>query len=554
MDKKYIKLFIKDLLEYKKYHLISGICIVLNTIFTIVLPVVLMKIIDVGIELNNFEKLVQYSLIYLGIIIFQVFVKVGDDYIYAILSQKIALKLKRKLFESHYKKNLEKDNTEALTIIQNDIGVVEQIGTKFMFSILMDFLVAISMFVLLASIEFELLIIILIFQILILVSQKLFNKKINSIAVNFRESMAKNLSVVNEFVLNIKEFKRMKAYKYFLQKYNPKEELLRKNTVNLQLQMSLNGMIIYFLGGVITVTVLFIGGYKVIYEGISLGVIITFNIYCQKLIVPFTRLSQYSGEYTKAIISLKKIYDYIISGEEERSLEIADESQNETINDVQLENLSCKYDDKFIFENLNINFEKNKINTITGSNGVGKTTILKYLYGEGNSVNGDVKLGEKIINNLNDMSSMVGQDSMLFNDTIYKNLILDNDNLKLEQVLDVVKAVGMEEDINKLTDHLNTYIGEGGVQLSGGQKQKLLLARSILKNTKILILDEITSFMDEESELRVLNLLGNLKSEKIIVMVAHKKRMIEGSDKVIKLERNDENEVNVTYKYNLVSS
>lgn len=551
MKNKYTKLFFKELIKYKKYHLSGFFLMILNTILALLLPSIIMKIIDKAIVYKDGKLLIKLVIVYLIIVSLQGIVKIVDDYIYTILGQKISLSFKRRIMESIYinvkQTNYNSDTGEILTLIQDDSEVVEQIGTRFLFSIVMDITVAAAMFLYLAWIQFDLLLITIIFQVLILICQVRFNRQINSLSDKLRGNYSSNISLIQEYVVNIKEIIRIKAFEYFNKRYSKIEEVLRKNNINIQLVISFNSAILSTLGAIITIVVLGIGGYKVITGVISVGTLLAFNIYCQKLISPFTRLSQYSSQYSKALISLKRIYDFLDNTHiSNNSREINEEDLINT--NITFENVKFSYKNKVILDGLSIEFEKNKINTIVGKNGVGKSTILRLILGELDGYSGTIKFNnieQRKLNkdNLRALISIVSQDVILFNDTIYNNITLLNEEITREKVTQVLRKVGLFDEVMNMENGIDTNIGENGSKLSGGQKQKISIARAIINKKPIIIFDEATSLMDNKSEQKFVKLIRELSKDKTIIMIAHRRETVEISDKIIYLEEGIAQEV-----------
>lgn len=551
MKNKYTKLFFKELIKYKKYHLSGFFLMILNTILALLLPSIIMQIIDKAIVYKDGKLLIKLVITYLIIVSLQGIVKIVDDYIYTILGQKISLSFKRRIMESIYinvkQTNYNSDTGEILTLIQDDSEVIEQIGTRFLFSIVMDITVAAAMFLYLAWIQFDLLLITIVFQVLILICQIRFNRQINSLSDKLRGNYSSNISLIQEYVVNIKEIIRIKAFEYFNKRYSKIEEVLRKNNINIQLVISFNSAILSTLGAIITIVVLGIGGYKVITGVISVGTLLAFNIYCQKLISPFTRLSQYSSQYSKALISLKRIYDFL--GNTHISNDSREINEDDLINtNITFENVRFSYKNKVILDGLSIEFEKNKINTIVGKNGVGKSTILRLILGELDGYSGTIKFNnieQRKLNkdNLRALISIVSQDVILFNDTIYNNITLLNEEITREKVTQALRKVGLLDEVMNMENGIDTNIGENGSKLSGGQKQKISIARAIINKKPIIIFDEATSLMDNKSEEKFVKLIRELSKDKTIIMIAHRRETVEISDKIIYLEKGIAQEV-----------
>lgn len=214
------------------------------------------------------------------------------------------------------------------------------------------------------------------------------------------------------------------------------------------------------------------------------------------------------------------------------------------IRKIQLENLYFKYPNskKFLFKNFSVSFQQNKITTITGRSGVGKTTLVNIINGLIIPQKINFKINDKKIKNMNyyklisDKFSYNDQRPNLFNISIKKNVTLNFDTEKYDKNLYIesLKNASLNE-LNK-SYRIDKNVGSGGLKLSGGQIQRLLIARALYHKKEVLIFDEPTNFLDEKNKLNVIKSIKNIKKDKIIIILSHDKKILNISDKVIYLD------------------
>ena len=206
--------------------------------------------------------------------------------------------------------------------------------------------------------------------------------------------------------------------------------------------------------------------------------------------------------------------------------------------DIEFRNVSFKYDTANILENLSFRLEENKTYALVGSSGGGKSTIAKLISGFYNINEGEILIGgknistysrEALMNNI----SFVFQNSKLFKTTIFENVKIGNENASYEEVMNALKLARCGDILDKFETRENTVIGSKGVHLSGGEIQRIAIARAILKDAKIIILDEASAASDPENEHEIQLAFSNLMNNKTVIMIAHRLSSIRNVDEIL---------------------
>ena len=209
--------------------------------------------------------------------------------------------------------------------------------------------------------------------------------------------------------------------------------------------------------------------------------------------------------------------------------------------DIEFENVSFSYGDNKVLEDLSFSLKEKRIYALVGHSGSGKSTIAKLLSGFYKVDKGAIKIGghkleeytkEAVIRSI----SFVFQDSKLFKKSIYDNVALADEKAGREEVLKALSLAGCDEIIAKFKDGENTIIGSKGVYLSGGEKQRIAIARAILKNSPIVIMDEASAAIDADNEYELQKAFKNLMKDKTVIMIAHRMTSIRNVDEIIVLE------------------
>ncbi len=210
--------------------------------------------------------------------------------------------------------------------------------------------------------------------------------------------------------------------------------------------------------------------------------------------------------------------------------------------EIQFKNISFGYHRQHIFKNLSLHIPKNKKVALVGHSGSGKSTIIKLLYRLYNLEEGQILIDKTDIKNVKQESlrselSIVPQDCILFDDTIYNNIKFSKPNATRKEVMQAIKFAQLDKVIANFPYEENTIVGERGVKLSGGEKQRVSIARAILADKKILVLDEATSSLDSKTEYEIQKDLQNLMKNRTSLIIAHRLSTIMSADIIVVLDK-----------------
>lgn len=279
-------------------------------------------------------------------------------------------------------------------------------------------------------------------------------------------------------------------------------------------------------------------GYQVINENLSIGTMVAFVGYIDRLYNPLRRLVNSSTTLTQSVASMDRMFEFI-----DEQYDIVDSPNAkdalEIKGAVQFNNVSFAYEeDEYILHDINLDVEQGKSVAFVGMSGGGKSTIISliprfYDVSSGEILIDGVNVKDYQTKNLRDQIGIVLQDTVLFSDTIRNNILLGKPGATDEDVVAAAKAANAHDFIMKLPNGYDTKVGERGMKLSGGQKQRVSIARVFLKNPPILIFDEATSALDLESEHYIQETLEKLAKKRTTFIVAHRLSTITHVDEIV---------------------
>ena len=354
-----------------------------------------------------------------------------------------------------------------------------------------------------------------------------------------QENLGDILSLTEETLFGLKIIKSFNAQSFINNKYQKKSNSLYNLMLGINRRIYLASPISEFLGVLATSGVLLYGGNLVLNQFIQPDVFIGYLILFSQLISPFKSISKAVYDSSQGIAALERIEKITLQDE----LIINSPAAPQPISfkkEISFNKVSFKYNQEQVLEDITFKIKKGETVAIVGHSGAGKSTIADLLIRFYDVVDGSINIDNINIKkiNLNQLRTLMGvvtQDSILFNDTVVNNIAFGVE-IENSKVLESSKMANADEFIQNLDEKYETFIGDAGNKLSGGEKQRLSIARAIYKNPEILILDEATSSLDTKSEKAVQEALNRLMKNRTSLVIAHRLSTIQNADKIIVLD------------------
>lgn len=364
-------------------------------------------------------------------------------------------------------------------------------------------------------------------------------KTLEKLSIRLKSTKDKISDVLNEYLIGMKVlksynqtgegFSRLKNAYMELMKQSMKAESIGGSLLGLALTFVRLGLpLMCFVGAY-----LLLGGKTGLVEYLSLIIIGT------KIISPLLIWVRHMAVLRNHVVSANRI-DNIM-----RESELSGNEEIKEITDIVFDNVSFSYlkeSEEPVLNNISFTIPSGKLTAIVGASGSGKSTILRLIARFWDIDSGSISIGNNELSSINPETwlkniSMVLQEVYLFNQSIRDNILFGRHDATEEEMIEAAQKASCHDFIMQLPDGYDTIVGEGGSTLSGGEKQRISIARAILKNAPILLLDEPTSSLDAKNEDLVQNAISNLVKDKTVVMIAHRLKTIENADQIIVLEK-----------------
>tara|TARA_Y100000746_G_scaffold205355_1_gene192449 strand:- start:32 stop:1852 length:1821 start_codon:yes stop_codon:yes gene_type:complete len=363
-------------------------------------------------------------------------------------------------------------------------------------------------------------------------------KSLKKTSEKSQQKISDLISIIDENIRGLRVIKLLNAEKTVKNKFDKQSENYKKIMNSLLRRKDLASPLSEVLSTIVLVIIMWFGG-KIVLDGnlLSPEMFIGYILIFSQIIPPARSLTTSYYRIQKGAAAAKRINNFL-----NEQCEITNCKNPTTINKlnekIEFIDVNFKYDSSLIIKNINFEIKKGEIISIIGESGSGKTTIADLCARFYDVSNGQINFDNHNIKDLNisslrNIMGVVSQESILFNDTIFNNILLSKPSATIEEVENAAKIANAHEFIIKLENKYETNIGERGDKLSGGEKQRISIARAVLKNPDVLILDEATSSLDIESESSVQNALTNLMKNRTTLIIAHKLSTIRNSDKIV---------------------
>lgn len=493
---------------------------------------------------KNEKMLILLPFAIIGVYFFKGLFSYIQAYQTAFIAEKILFKIRNQLFDHMIRLSMDffdKFNTGELLSrllndseqMQNSIAKVIPNAIKESFSIL--FLLAVIYannvkLALIATVGFPL----AIYPII------LFGRKMRKIGKKRQISIAGITTMLQETLVNIRLIKAFATEKKESKNFEDKSDIFLNINLNSVRVSEITSPLMEFIGSLAVALLIWFGGMLVFKDEMTVGGFFSFIAALLMLYKPFKTVAKANNSINSSIASIERIFEIldmhptIINNKKHRFSGVKQH--------IKLENVYFSYDRKEnVLKDVNLEIKAKSIVAIVGESGGGKSTIVDliprfYDVTKGRISIDGIDLRDFDLLSLRRSIAIVAQQVLLFNDTVKNNIAYGRDDLSMDDIVQASKDAYAHDFIMKLKDGYETNLGEQGVILSGGEKQRIAIARAIVKNPDILLLDEATSALDSASEAIVQKALSNLMKNRTVLLIAHRLSTAMNADKIVAIK------------------
>ena len=366
----------------------------------------------------------------------------------------------------------------------------------------------------------------------------LIGRSLKATSTLVQNEQAEFLSITEETLNGLKIIKGFVSELFFIEKFRKSNNRFYNLSNKLINRQNLASPLSEFLGISVIGVLLWYGGKLVLIDQeLNPAAFITYMGLAYGVLTPAKAISKASYSIKKGNAAAERVLE-ILDSENSIKQEANAEKKLDFKSNIKFENVSFKYENEKIIDNINFEIKKGQTIALVGQSGSGKSTIANliprfYDVSEGKISIDGINIKKINKNNLRGLIGLVSQDSILFNDTIINNIKLSKSETELDDIINSAAIANADDFIKKFEKKYETNVGDGGGKLSGGQKQRISIARAVFRNPPIMILDEATSSLDSESEKLVQQALEKLMKNRTSLVIAHRLSTIQKADLIL---------------------
>jgi len=434
-----------------------------------------------------------------------------------------------------------KSTGDLMSRLTNDVDRIQVAVAGSMGDLIREMFILLALLVYIFITDWRLALISFVIAPVAVIPLALFSRQLKKKGLLCQEKMAQIYNLLHEAITGNKIVKAFTMEKFEIKKFSQATLNYFKTSLKLALTGSFTSPFMEFLGGVVAAFVLVLGATKIVQGHISPGDFVSFVVAIFYSYTPIKRLSRANNSIQQGVACYERIQEILNS-----KSQIVENPKAYPLppvkGSVKFENVSFGYNEMVpVLQEVSFEVMPNETVALVGLSGAGKTTIINLLSRFYDSTSGKITIDgidirEVSLPSLRSQIGLVTQELILFNDTVRNNIAYGLEDISLDEIKEVAKAAKAHDFIMKLPKEYETITGEKGTLLSSGQRQRLAIARALLKNPPILILDEATSALDSESERLIQIAMDNLMKNRTTFVIAHRLSTVRRVDKIFVLD------------------
>lgn len=536
---------------YLPAFILGPILMIVEVVGEVVLPKLMANIINIGAANHDVPYILSMGLSMLGMAALMIMGGIGGAYFAAKASISFSTDVRKDVFDKVQKfsfANLDQFSTGSLvTRLTNDITQVQNLLNMALRMMLRapGMLIGALFMAFMMNAQLAMVVLVVIPVLVILIAL------IIRIAFPRFEIMQKKLDALNsniqEVLINVRVIKSFVRGSYEEERFAKSNEELKQSSLNAFKVVILNMPIMMFLMNATTLGIVWFGGKQILAGTMPVGDLTAFTTYIVQILMSLMMLAMVLLQSSRALASLHRIQEVLDTKVSLTDENCAYPSKEVESGKVEFKDVTFRYykeNEEAVLSHISFKVESGQVLGIIGSTGSGKTTLVQmiprlYDVDEGEVLVDGVNVKDYSLEHLRNGVAMVLQKNVLFSGSIMENLMWGDEAADAEEVFEAAKAAQADAFINSFKEGYRTELGQGGINVSGGQKQRLCIARALLKKPKILILDDSTSAVDTATEAKIRESFNGSLKDTTKIIIAQRINSVMEADQILVLDEGE---------------
>jgi subfamily B ATP-binding cassette protein MsbA len=534
------------LVPYKKALCVGAFCLIIASLTNLAVPLYIKKLVDVVMVEKNMALMNNLTLSIAGLFLLQLIFSTAHNYLFDLTEKRAISDFRIKLFNHLHTLSLsffiKRRTGEIVSRMTNDITTIENIVTDLPATLLQQSIRLFGGIIIITYMNWKLTCLILVLAPVLVLFARTFGRKLKKLSTEIQDKLATSTTILEENISCIQVVKSFVRSKLENERFGNAIEDSFQSAKKRVIISSFFGPSIGFIAFSTSLTLLWYGGREVILGEISPGELIAFILYATIIAGPMGSFARLYARMQEGVGASKRVFEILAMEGEVRDLPDA-KPLPRIDGKVEIDNVHFHYrNDQQVIKGISFTVEPGQTIALVGPSGAGKSTLVQLLHRFYDPIKGEIRIDDVPLKSVQQSSywqqiGIVPQETILFGGTILKNIEYAKPGVTKDKIIEAAKAANAHNFIMETPEEYETIVGEKGIRLSAGQRQRIAIARAILKNPRILILDEATSALDNESELLIQEALERLMQGRTSFIIAHRLSTIHNAERIIVLDK-----------------
>ncbi len=540
------KRLIRLLLPYKTALIIGSVFLAAASLTNLAVPLLIKDLVDVVMVKKDLSMLNNIA-INIGLLFFlQLICSTIHNYLFDLTEKRIITDFRKKIFQHLQTLSLsffaKRRTGEIMSRMTNDVTTLENLITDIPATALQQSIRLFGGILIIIYMNWKLTFMILVLAPILVLFAKTFGRKLKRLSTEIQDKLATSTIILEENISNIQVVKSFVRSGLEAERFSDAVEDSFQSAKKRVIISSFFGPSIGFIAFTTSLVLLWYGGREVITGGISPGELIAFILYATIIAGPMGSFARMYTRLQEGVGASKRVFEILDTKEDVR-----DDARNILLptitGKVEFDQVQFHYrEDREVLHGISFSAEPGQVIALVGPSGAGKSTLIQLLHRFYDPIAGEIRidgtpLKEVSLNSYWSQIGFVPQETLMFGGSIQENIEYAKQGATQEEIIASAKAANAHNFIMDCPEGYQTIVGEKGIRLSAGQRQRIAIARTILKDPRLLILDEATSALDNESELLIQEALERLMQGRTTFVIAHRLSTIHNADKIMVLDK-----------------